>query len=93
MKRQKIAPELKEQIINRIKNDGVTVAQAALDHGIGEDTIYTWIAKKADGGLLRIYMTKSIKNFKSKCNYLKLKCQSIAKLITTIKPLQLRSFL
>jgi len=50
MKRQKIAPELKEQIINRIKNDGVTVAQAALDHGIGEDTIYTWIAKKADGG-------------------------------------------
>jgi transposase-like protein len=35
MKRQKIAPELKEQIINRIKNDGVTVAQVAQDHGIG----------------------------------------------------------
>ena len=50
MKRQKIAPELKEQIINRIKNDGVTVAQAALDHGIAENTIYAWIAKSVDGG-------------------------------------------
>lgn len=50
MKRQKIAPEVKEQIINRIKNDGVTVSQAALDHGIAENTIYAWIAKKVDGG-------------------------------------------
>ena len=50
MKRQKIAPELKEQIINRIKNDGVTVAQAAQDHGLAENTIYAWIAKKVDGG-------------------------------------------
>ncbi len=50
MKRQRIAPDLKEQIINRIKNDGVTVSQAALDHGIAESTIYAWIAKKIDGG-------------------------------------------
>ena len=46
MKRHKIAPELKEQIINRIKNDGVTVVQAAKDHGVSEGTIYGWIAKK-----------------------------------------------
>jgi transposase-like protein len=50
MKRQKIAPELKEQIINRIKNEGVTVMQAAKDHGLAEGTIYTWIARKVDGG-------------------------------------------
>mgnify|MGYP000879959878 FL=1 len=50
MKRQRIAPDLKEQIINRIKNDGVTVSQAAADHGIAENTIYAWIAKKIDGG-------------------------------------------
>ena len=50
MKRQKIALEVKEQIINRIKNDGVTVSQAALDHGIAENTIYAWIAKKVEGG-------------------------------------------
>lgn len=49
MKRQTIAPDLKEQIINRIKNDGITVVQAAKDHGIAEGTIYTWIAKRVDG--------------------------------------------
>jgi transposase-like protein len=49
MKKPRIAPEVKEQIINRIKNDGVTVAQAAADHGISENTIYGWIAKKTDG--------------------------------------------
>jgi transposase-like protein len=49
MKRHKIAPELKEQIINRIKNDGISVVQAAKDHGVSEGTIYTWIAKKTVG--------------------------------------------
>jgi transposase-like protein len=45
----KIAPDLKEQIINRIKNDGITVVQAAKEHGIHESTIYGWIAKKVEG--------------------------------------------
>ncbi len=49
MKKHRIAPEVKEQIINRIKNDGVTVAQAAKDHGISDQTIYGWIAKKVEG--------------------------------------------
>jgi len=49
MKRQKIAPELKEQIISRIKNDGITVVEAAKDHGISEGTIYTWLSRKVDG--------------------------------------------
>ena len=49
MKRHKIAPELKEQIINRIKNEGVSVTEAAKDHGISDVTIYSWIAKKVDG--------------------------------------------
>lgn len=49
MKKHKIAPEIKEQIINRIKNDGVTVIQAAKDHGVSEGTIYAWLAKKVDG--------------------------------------------
>ena len=38
MKRHKIAPELKEQIINRIKNEGVSVVQAAKDHGVAEES-------------------------------------------------------
>jgi len=49
MKRHKIAPEVKGQIIHRIKDEGVSVAQAAKDHGISEVTIYSWIAKKVDG--------------------------------------------
>ncbi|MDE2041179.1 MAG: transposase [Patescibacteria group bacterium] len=48
-KQHRVAPDVKEQIINRIKNDGVTVAQAAADHGVSENTIYGWIAKKVDG--------------------------------------------
>ena len=49
MKGKKIALEVKEQIINRIKNDGVSVVQASKDHGISEGTIYNWIAQKTDG--------------------------------------------
>ena len=49
MKKHRIAPELKAQIINRIKNEGITVMQAAKDHGISENTIYGWIAKNVEG--------------------------------------------
>jgi len=49
MKKHRIAPDLKEQIINRIKNDGVSVVQAAKEHGISEATIYGWISKKVEG--------------------------------------------
>lgn len=49
MKGHHIAPELKEQILRRIKDEGVSMAQAAKDHGISEKTIYGWIAKKTDG--------------------------------------------
>jgi transposase-like protein len=44
-KPRRIAPEIKEQILKRIKNDGITVAQAAADHGIHETTIYDWLSK------------------------------------------------
>ena len=36
--------------MNRIKNDGVSVVQTAKEHGVAENTIYAWIAKKTDGG-------------------------------------------
>ena len=49
MKKYRIAPEIKEQILNRIKNDGVSVIDAAKEHGVSENTIYGWIAKKVDG--------------------------------------------
>jgi len=49
MKKHKVSLDVKEQIINRIKNDGVSVAQVAQDHGVPENTIYGWIAKKTEG--------------------------------------------
>ncbi len=49
MTKHRIASDVKDQIINRIKNDGVTVVQAAQEHGVSENTIYAWIAKKTDG--------------------------------------------
>lgn len=49
MKKHRTAPEVKEQIINRIKNDGVSVGAAAKEHGISEATIYGWISKKVEG--------------------------------------------
>lgn len=43
----KISKEIKDQIIDRIKNHGVSVTQAAEDHGISSKTIYRWLQTKA----------------------------------------------
>jgi transposase-like protein len=47
-----IAKEIKEQILKRIKEEGVTVANAATEHGVSTKTIYNWMRSKtvqADG--------------------------------------------
>jgi transposase-like protein len=49
MLKQRVAPDVKEQIINRIKNDGITIVQAAEEHGISKSTIQGWIARKVEG--------------------------------------------
>ena len=41
----KVSPEVKQQILKRIKEEGVSVAQAAEEHGLSTQTIYGWIAK------------------------------------------------
>jgi transposase-like protein len=40
-----IPKELKEQILLRIKRDGVSVSQASVDHGVSTKTIYNWLNK------------------------------------------------
>ncbi len=50
MKQRRIAPELKEQILGRIKNDGVSVSQAAADHGVNPTTIYEWLKAGIESG-------------------------------------------
>ena len=44
-KPHRIAHDVKEQILKRIKEDGIPVSQVASEHGIHETTIYGWIAK------------------------------------------------
>jgi transposase-like protein len=43
----KISQEVKDQIIKRVKEDGITVIQAAQEHGVHESTIYGWLGKGA----------------------------------------------
>ena len=48
-KRYKIAPEVKTDIIRLIKEEGVSVAQAAKDHGISDAAIYGWLGNGTKG--------------------------------------------
>lgn len=48
MKKHRIAPDVREQIICRIKTDGISVSQASKEHGVSEQTIYNWIGRKTD---------------------------------------------
>ena len=46
-KNYRIAPDVREQILKRIKEEGSSVSQAAKDHGVSEATIYGWLGKGA----------------------------------------------
>lgn len=41
----KIDTEVKDQILKRIKEGGISVTQAAEDHGISTNTIYRWLTR------------------------------------------------
>ena len=41
-----IPKEIKEQILKRIKEEGISVAQAASEHGVSVKTIYNWLRNK-----------------------------------------------
>ena len=42
-----IPKEIREQVLSRIKNDGVTAGQAANDAGISPKTVYGWLTKES----------------------------------------------
>ena len=42
-----IVKEIRDQILSRIKNDGIFVTQAAKDAGVNSKTVYGWLAKEA----------------------------------------------
>lgn len=48
-KAHRIAPEVKADILRRIKEEGIPVSQAAREHGLHESTIYNWLGVGAQG--------------------------------------------
>ena len=48
-KTYRIAAEVKQDIIRRIKEEGVSVSQAAKDHGVHKSTIYSWLGATTKG--------------------------------------------
>lgn len=54
-----IAKEVKEQILKRIKEEGVTVVAAASEAGISTKTIYNWMRGKiSDTSILEVNRLK-----------------------------------
>ncbi|OHB23805.1 MAG: hypothetical protein A3J67_02965 [Parcubacteria group bacterium RIFCSPHIGHO2_02_FULL_48_10b] len=45
IKKHRISKEVRDQILKRIKDDGVSAAQAAQEHGVSVNTIYKWFTK------------------------------------------------
>ena len=44
-----VSADVKQQILKRMKEDGVPVAQLAQEHGISDKTIYGWVSKGLQG--------------------------------------------
>jgi transposase len=47
----RIAKEIKDEIINKLKHNGLSVADAAKQYGISDKTIYNWLGTKAKGSV------------------------------------------
>lgn len=58
MKRYKIAKEVREQILNRVKNEGISVTDAAKEHGVNATTIYEWLKEGAESGASALEVAK-----------------------------------
>ena len=50
MKKYRIAKEVREQILNRIKNEGVSVTDAAKEQRVNATTTYEWLKEGAESG-------------------------------------------
>lgn len=47
----KIAKEIKDEIINKLKHEGLSVTDAAKQYGVSDKTIYNWLGTKARGSV------------------------------------------
>lgn len=44
-----VSADVKQQILNRIKNDGIPIVQIAQEHGISAKSIYNWLSRGVQG--------------------------------------------
>jgi transposase-like protein len=58
MKKYRIAREVREQILNRVKNEGISVTDAATEHGVNPTTIYEWLKDGAESGASALEVAK-----------------------------------
>jgi transposase len=42
-----IPKEIRDQVLSRVKNDGITANQAANDAGISPKTVYGWLSRES----------------------------------------------
>lgn len=42
----RIDPQIKAQILKRIREDGIPAAQAAREHGVHDTTVYNWLSDR-----------------------------------------------
>lgn len=48
-KKHKIAPEVKEEILKKVRAGETSVLQAAKDYGVSDASIYTWLGGGVKG--------------------------------------------
>jgi transposase-like protein len=53
-----VSKEVKDQILKRIRDEGIPVAKAAEEHGISTGTIYNWLGKGVTSGPSILEMAK-----------------------------------
>ena len=53
-----IRAEVKEQILSRMKNEGIPVAKLAEEHGISPATIYNWLGVQSTGSASTLELAK-----------------------------------
>lgn len=48
-KNYRVAPEVRQEILGKIKDQGLTVKEAVEQYGVSDNTIYGWLSKGAKG--------------------------------------------
>ncbi len=65
MPRKFYPKELKEEIISKIKTEGITAVEAAKRYGIDVNNIYRWVSAGVGGAKTNLWEINWLKNWRS----------------------------